>query len=61
MNSTVACCYLTYNHPEVVEQILERICDTYREKGIDIYYYDSSTDEKTEEIIKMAESIKLVK
>ena len=52
MNSTVACCYLTYNHPEVVEQILERICDTYREKGIDIYYYDSSTDEKTEEIIK---------
>lgn len=48
----VACCYLTYNHSETVNHVLGAMCDSYRDHGIDIYIYDSSEDEKTEQVVK---------
>jgi len=49
-NSKVACCYLTYNHPEVVDQVLEQICEDYGRHKIDIYIYDSSDNDETKKI-----------
>lgn len=47
MRHNIACCYLTHNHPEVVKEILNIIIDYYNENGIDIYIYDSSTNDDT--------------
>ena len=52
MKNRVACCYLTHNHPEVMDEVLNHICGPYGEKGIDIYVYDSSPSGETEEIVK---------
>ncbi|MBO4266076.1 MAG: hypothetical protein J5910_02700 [Lachnospiraceae bacterium] len=52
MKNKVACCYLTYGHPEAMEEVLEHICEPYGKKGIDIYVYDSSEDNDTEEIVR---------
>ena len=51
MKNKVACCYLTHEHPQVMEEVLDRICRTYGEKGIDIYVYDSSESPDTKEIV----------
>lgn len=51
MENNIACCYLTHNHPHVVEEILNIIQEYYNKNGIDIYFYDSSTNEDTKEII----------
>ena len=51
MKNRVACCYLTYNHPEAMDEVLEHICVPYGEKGIDIYVYDSSENNDTENVV----------
>lgn len=51
MKKSIACCYLTYCHPEVIDQILGIICELYSAHGIDLYIYDSSPDNKTENIV----------
>ncbi len=52
MDSNIACCYLTHNHPDVVRDVLQHIGDFYEKNGIDIYFYDSSNDTKTREIVE---------
>ena len=51
MKSKVACCYLTHEHPQVMEEVLDRICRPYADKGIDIYVYDSSESSGTKEVV----------
>lgn len=47
MTHNIACCYLTHNHPKVVQEVLDEVLDYYNENGIDIYIYDSSTSNET--------------
>ncbi len=42
----------THNHPDIVREILEQSADDYKECGVDIYYFDSSTNDETERIVK---------
>lgn len=51
MENNIACCYLTHNHPDIVQAVLEINLEYYKKNGIDIYMYDSSTNNKTKEII----------
>ena len=51
MKNRVACCYLTHEHPEVMDEVLGKICRPYGEKGIDIYVYDSSTGDDTRFVV----------
>ena len=51
MKNRVACCYLTHEHPEVMDEVLGKICRPYGEKGIDIYVYDSSTGDDTRRVV----------
>lgn len=55
MNKSVACCYLTYNHPETMDEVLGKICPSYISRGIDIYVFDSSDNENTFNIVKKYE------
>ena len=48
----LAVCVPTYNHPEVVDDVLSKSIRYYYEMGVDVYYYDSSTDDKTKEVIE---------
>ena len=52
MKNRVACCYLTHEHPEVIEEVLGHICNEYGRKGIDIYIYDSSAGDDTKSIVE---------
>ena len=51
MNHKVACCYLTHEHPEVMEEVLGKIYEPYGEKGIDVYIYDSSRSDDTKRVV----------
>lgn len=48
----IAVCIPTYGHPQVVEDVLGKCIQDYHALGIDIYYYDSSKDEETYNVIK---------
>ena len=50
--SRIAVCVMTYNHPDTIEDVLKESVDDYKELGIDIYYYDTSENEDTRNIIK---------
>ena len=52
MKKKIAVCIPTYKRPRVVEDFLNTCSAYYLDSGIDIYYYDSSPDNYTEEIIK---------
>ncbi len=52
MKNRVACCYLTHEHPEVIDEVLGHVCLEYGKKGIDIYVYDSSPGTETETVVK---------
>lgn len=47
----IAMCVMTYNHPEVVEEVLAACAQHYYDAQIDIYYYDSSDNAETESIV----------
>lgn len=49
--SRLAICVPTYNHPDVVEQIISYSASYLKNNGVDIYYYDSSTGNETKQII----------
>ncbi len=51
MKNRLACCYLTHGHPQVMDEVLDRISRTYSEKGIDIYVYDSSVSSDTKDVV----------
>lgn len=48
----IAVCVPTYNHPDVVDDVLKNSINDYYDCGIDIYYYDSSEGNETELIVK---------
>lgn len=43
----IAYCIPTYNHPQVMEDVLGKCLPLYQKYKIDVYIYDSSTDNKT--------------
>ncbi len=51
MKKSVACCYLTHEHPDVMDEVLGHICKSYGERDIDIYVYDSSPSGDTEAVV----------
>lgn len=48
----IAVCVATYNHPDVVDDVLKNSIKDYRDCGIDVYYYDSSEGNETELVVK---------
>lgn len=48
----VALCIPTYNRSEVVKEFVDNCANYYIQAGIDIFYLDSSTDDKTERYIQ---------
>ncbi len=48
----MAVCIPTYEHPEVIEDVLSHCAETYKRYGLDVYYYDSSRDERTKQVIE---------
>lgn len=51
MKKKVACCYLTHEHPDVMDEVLGRIVGLYGTYGIDIYVYDSSASNDTKSVV----------
>jgi cellulose synthase/poly-beta-1,6-N-acetylglucosamine synthase-like glycosyltransferase len=51
MKSSVALCYLTHNHPDVIQEVFENALDEYKSHGIDVFIYDDSDDDKTKDIV----------
>lgn len=52
MEYSIACCYLTHNHPSVVKSVLTECCEDYANHGIDIFIYDSSEGKETQKIVE---------
>lgn len=52
VSMNVAMCIPTYNRANVVEHTLGNGIEGYKKYGIDLYYYDSSTDNKTKEVVE---------
>lgn len=48
----MAVCIPTYERPEIVEDVLQHCAGVYRRYGLDVYYYDSSRDDRTKEVIE---------
>ena len=49
--NTIAMCVMSHNHPESVEHVLESYGDVFKACELDIYYYDSSYDDRVKEIV----------
>lgn len=47
----LAICVPTYNRAEMIEEMLIRCGKLYQSKEIDVYFYDSSKDERTQRIL----------
>ncbi len=43
---------LTHNHPETIEDVLEHCAEYYKRAGVEIYFFDSSDDDQTKDIIE---------
>lgn len=50
MNYTLACCFLTHNHCDVVAEILDRCLQSYAAHSIDILICDDSDDDSTKDL-----------
>lgn len=48
----VAMCVFTHNHPDSIKKVLEIVADIYKQMKLDVYYYDSSDDDRTKCIIQ---------
>ena len=53
----IAYCVPTYNHKEVLSQVLPFMVPLYSNYGIDIIYYDSSTDDGSVEVIQSFQKV----
>lgn len=49
--NTIAMCVMSHNHPESVEHVLESYGDVFKACELDIYYYDSSYDDRVKDIV----------
>ena len=52
MKYSLAVCYLTHNHPDIVKQVLENALEDYAAHDIDICFYDDSDDEASKQMIE---------
>lgn len=52
MKYTVACCFLTHNHKDVIEDVLDKCLEKYLEHGFDVCICDDSDDSETEMMIR---------
>lgn len=50
MKYSIACCFLTHNHPDIVKDILDKCLKIYANFGVDIFFYDDSDDDATKQI-----------
>lgn len=50
-NSSIAFCIPTYNHPDVIQDVIGRMAETYKKYQVDIYVYDSSENDATQEAV----------
>lgn len=48
----IALCVLTYNGADIVDDVLTNCVNDYFNEGIDIYYFDSSMDNKTKDVVE---------
>lgn len=48
----LAICVFTYNHPGTVHHILMSAMEIYKKRGIDVYYFDSSTNDLTQNAVQ---------
>ena len=48
----LAICVPIYNQPEMLREMFVRCLSNYEDFGIDIYIYDSSSDNETENVIR---------
>lgn len=48
----LAICIPTYNRPEVIQELVEKIAPRYWQYGFDLYIYDSSENEQTEMVVQ---------
>lgn len=51
-DSKMAVCIPTYNHPDVVDDVLFHCAEVYKRYGLDVYYYDSSDNDETRKVIE---------
>ncbi len=51
MKYSVALCYLTHNHPDVIREVFDNSLNAYSSHGIDVFVYDDSDDEQTRNIV----------
>lgn len=51
IRKSIAWCVLTYNNPDVVYDVWESNIYKYKNMGIDVYFFDSSTNEQTKELV----------
>ncbi len=52
MKNSLAICYLTHDHPDIVKDILDRSLADCEAHGIDVYYYDDSNNDDTLKLIE---------
>lgn len=51
MKYSMALCYLTHDHPDVVREVFDNSLEAYASHGIDVFIYDDSESELTREIV----------
>lgn len=51
-DAEIAICVPTYNHAELLKQVLPLCIELYRSMKLDVYYYDSSDNSDTKELIE---------
>lgn len=47
----IAVCIPTYNHPDTVKDVLNQCIYDYNDYGVDIFYFDGSSDDKTKNVV----------
>ena len=50
--NSMALCIITYNHPAAVEDVLSHCAELYKRYALDVYYFDSSEDDLTKQVIE---------
>lgn len=54
-NIRIAVCIPTYNRSHIVKEFLDRNVKDYTDFGMDVYFYDSSTNNETEDKVRLWE------
>ena len=52
MKYSVACCYLTHNHPDIVKEVFDKSLQPYADHGIDVCICDDSDNLATKTLVE---------